>query len=160
MIGRPEAARNGKSVMRRIGVMNSGALAARALPDAECLQLLRQARFGRIVYSRHALPAIRPVNHFMDDEMIVVGTGVGVGIPAYQQVVAYEADCLDQETQQGWCVIVTGTAEQVTDPAELARYHELLDPQLPGGRDKILCIHPEVITGVEYLAPDDGAIRP
>lgn len=151
MIHGSGSASNGKSVVRGIGVQEPDVLAARALPDVECLQLLAQVRFGRIVYSRYELPAIRPVNHLIDNEMIIVGTGVGVGIPPYQQVVAYEADTLDPQTQQGWCVIVTGTAEQVTDADHLAHYHELLYPRLPGGQEKILCIHPEVITGVEYL---------
>ncbi|GAB0104169.1 pyridoxamine 5'-phosphate oxidase family protein [Nocardia sp. JMUB6875] len=155
MIYKPEPESNSNLMVRRSGVREPEPLEARALPDAECLRLLAQARFGRIAYSRYALPAIRPVNHLIDEEMIIVGTGAGVGIPQYQQVVAYEADSLDPDSQQGWCVIVTGTAEQITDPNQLAHYHQLLQPRLPGGQEKVLCIHPEVITGVEYLpAPD------
>jgi hypothetical protein len=159
MIGRPEPSPNGRPVVRRIGVAEPDALAARALPDAECLRLLTQVRFGRIVYSRYASPTIRPVNHVVDEEMIVVGPGLGVGIPPYQQVVTYEADTLDPDTQQGWCVIVTGTAEPVTDPDESARYHQLLHFRLPGGQENILCIRPEVITGIEYLDPTDQGVE-
>ncbi|MVU80638.1 hypothetical protein GPX89_25730 [Nocardia sp. ET3-3] len=89
----------------------------------------------------------------VDGEVIVVGTGVGVGIPPYQHVVAYEVDTLDLDTQQGRCVIVTGTAEPVTDPDELDRYRRSLHSRLPGGQEKILRIHPAAITGIEYLEP-------
>ncbi|MFI9504733.1 pyridoxamine 5'-phosphate oxidase family protein [Nocardia sp. NPDC052566] len=134
-------------------------LTAHALTDVECIVLLARVRFGRIVFSRYALPAIRPVNHVVDGEAIVVATGAGLGVPPYRQVVAYEADCLDHDTQQGWCVIVTGVAEPVTDPFDLARYRAALCSRLPGGQDRILRIHPDVITGIEYLDPADQPTR-
>ncbi|MVU80639.1 hypothetical protein GPX89_25735 [Nocardia sp. ET3-3] len=49
MSGSPEPASNGKSTARRIGVVEHDPLAARMLPDAECLRLLADVRFGRIV---------------------------------------------------------------------------------------------------------------
>ncbi|MFG1793006.1 pyridoxamine 5'-phosphate oxidase family protein [Nocardia sp. NPDC049149] len=125
-------------------------LTSHPLSDAECLLLLAKVRFGRIVYARHALPTIRPVNHLIEDEMIVVASGSGIGIPPYQQVVTYEADTLHPDTQLGWFIIVTGTAEPITDPSDLSRYQAMLRPRLPGSQDRILRIHPEIITGIQY----------
>ncbi|MCM6777613.1 pyridoxamine 5'-phosphate oxidase family protein [Nocardia sp. CDC159] len=127
---------------------------SRDLSTAEALQLLTEARFGRIVYSRYALPTIRPVNHIVDGETIVVHAHRGSSLTTDRQVVAFEADTIDERTHRGWCVIVTGTAEPITDPQELARYRTLLRPWLPGPRDHMVRIQPDIITGIEYLDPD------
>ncbi|MGR7001661.1 pyridoxamine 5'-phosphate oxidase family protein [Yinghuangia aomiensis] len=101
----------------------------------EALALLARAGFGRIVFSHHALPAIRPVNHILDGGSIVVRTHEGAALNALVRgagdqgvVVAYEADEIDPGTRTGWSVIATGYATAVTDPAELDRYRVLLRP--------------------------------
>jgi hypothetical protein len=38
------------------------------LSRAECLRLVRQVPFGRIVYTRQALPAVELVNFTLDDQ--------------------------------------------------------------------------------------------
>ncbi|GAB2687764.1 pyridoxamine 5'-phosphate oxidase family protein [Nocardia thraciensis] len=130
-----------------------GTHGSRELSTAQSLRLLASVRFGRVVFSRYALPTIRPVNHFMDDDTIVIHANPGIGLTTDRQVVAYEADTIDHDTLLGWCVIVTGTAEEVDDPAEIARCRELLPATLPGSRDRIIRIYPEIVTGVEYLEP-------
>ncbi|WP_306364211.1 pyridoxamine 5'-phosphate oxidase family protein [Nocardia sp. CC227C] len=131
---------------------DAGSLTARPLSEAACLRLLAGVGFGRIVYTRYGLPAIRPVDHIVDDRAIIAATDA-VTFPPYRQVVAYEADTLDRHTQRGWCVIVTGTAEPVTEGNDLARYRAALRPRLTGGPHRIVRIRPEVVTGVEYVAP-------
>ncbi|MBB5918657.1 nitroimidazol reductase NimA-like FMN-containing flavoprotein (pyridoxamine 5'-phosphate oxidase superfamily) [Nocardia transvalensis] len=127
----------------------------RDLTTAESLRLLSRVRFGRIVFARYALPTIRPVNHIVDDEAIVIHANRGAAMSPDRQVVAYEADTIDEHTHRGWCVIVTGTAEVVTDPGEVERYRGLLHPWLPGPRDHIVRIEPDIITGVEFVDPEE-----
>ncbi len=128
---------------------------SRDLTVAESLELLARVRFGRIVFSRYALPTIRPVNHIVDGETIVIHANRATTLSPERQVVAYEADVIDEQTRRGWCVIVTGTAELVEDPDEVERYRELLRPWLPGPRDHVVRIFPDMVTGVEFIDPDD-----
>ncbi|MBF6327210.1 pyridoxamine 5'-phosphate oxidase family protein [Nocardia transvalensis] len=124
----------------------------RELTNGDSLRLLGSVRFGRLVFARHALPTIRPVNHIVDGEEVIIHANLGiVPLHADRQVVSYEADTIDHHTQLGWCVILTGTAEAVTDPEEIARYERLIDPWLPGARHRIVRIHPDIVTGIELV---------
>lgn len=51
----------------------------------EALRLLGTVGLGRIVFTRHALPAVRPVNHLLDDGDIIVRVqdGLDTGGPAH-----------------------------------------------------------------------------
>lgn len=73
------------------------------LTDAESWQLLRSVSLGRIVFTWHAMPAIRPVNHLVEDEAIIIRSHLGSAIVARTTaddgaVVCYEADELDPVT--------------------------------------------------------------
>lgn len=75
------------------------------LDSAEALRLLGSVSLGRIVFTRHALPAVRPVNHILDDGHIVIRTHEGAALTSYARrncgpgvVVAYEADAIDPDT--------------------------------------------------------------
>ncbi|WP_282692503.1 pyridoxamine 5'-phosphate oxidase family protein [Streptomyces sp. CC208A] len=125
------------------------------LDRAEALRLLGTVSLGRIVFTQQALPAIRPVNHLMDGEDVVVrlhdgATLASVVTPAHTSgvVVAYEADVIDPETHVGWSVVVTGYAYRVTDEGELARFTGLLRPWVehPSVNDA-LRIRPDLVTG-------------
>ncbi|WP_424886919.1 pyridoxamine 5'-phosphate oxidase family protein [Streptomyces sp. XH2] len=127
----------------------------------EALRLLGSVSFGRVVFTRRALPAIRPVNHVMDGEDIVIRTHEAAALVSYTQeadlgvVVAYEADVIDPVTHLGWSVVVTGYARVVTDPADLARYRAALRPWVDRTMDFTVRIHPEEITAMR-LVPCDG----
>ncbi|MGW2995764.1 pyridoxamine 5'-phosphate oxidase family protein [Streptomyces sp. NPDC001193] len=78
----------------------------RELDRAEALRLLSTVSLGRIVFTQHALPAVRPVNHLVEGEDIVVrihGGGALASLAAPAEVsgvvVAYEADVIDPVTQ-------------------------------------------------------------
>ncbi|MFE3938030.1 pyridoxamine 5'-phosphate oxidase family protein, partial [Streptomyces goshikiensis] len=52
-----------------------GMTAARHMRDldrSEALRLLSTVSLGRIVFTRHALPAVRPVNHLVVGEDVIV----------------------------------------------------------------------------------------
>ncbi|MGW2997292.1 pyridoxamine 5'-phosphate oxidase family protein [Streptomyces sp. NPDC001193] len=120
----------------------------------EALQLLGTAELGRIVYTRHALPAVRPVNHLLDAGDIIVRVQDGstlAALLATQQgagvVVAYEADAIDPGARLGWSVVATGYATAVTDPDEIERYVRLLEPWAAGGASGAIRIRPDLVTG-------------
>lgn len=118
------------------------------LTREESLSRLAGVSFGRIVFTRHALPAIRPVNHLVDDGAIILRTHLGAAILAsVGTVVAYEADEIDPVEHTGWSVIVTGVATRVRDAAEAARYEGLLRPWMDGALNEIIRIRPEIVTG-------------
>ncbi len=129
------------------------------LERAEALRLLGAAPFGRIVFTVRALPAIRPVNHLLVDDTVVIRTHDGAALTAAALggddigvVVAYEADAIDPVTRLGWSVVVTGFARPVTDPARLARYRALLSPWVTASMDHLVAIQPDLVTGYRLAA--------
>jgi uncharacterized protein len=97
------------------------------LSDAECLRLVASVPVGRIVYTRRAMPAVEPVNFALEQGHIVIRTHPGGKLAAAigHAVVAFQADKLDFATHTGWSVTIVGTAQEVTDPAEIARLEDI-----------------------------------
>ncbi|WP_078959346.1 pyridoxamine 5'-phosphate oxidase family protein [Streptomyces erythrochromogenes] len=131
----------------------------RELDRAEALGLLATVSLGRIVFTRHALPAVRPVNHFVDGEDIIVriheGGALGsLASPAEAPgvVVAYEADVIDPDTHLGWSVVVTGYARPVADADDADRYADLLRPWVGPPTTGALRIRPDLVTGFRLEA--------
>ncbi|MFD5328384.1 pyridoxamine 5'-phosphate oxidase family protein [Streptomyces sp. NPDC127092] len=126
----------------------------------EALRLLGTVSLGRIVFTQQALPAVRPVNHLMDGEDIIVRLHDGATLAslvapadATGVVVAYEADAIDPETHIGWSVVVTGFARRVTDERELADFASRLRPWVDHPvMNAALRIRPDLVTGLQ-LAP-------
>lgn len=120
----------------------------------EALRLLGTVGLGRIVFTHHALPAVRPVNHVLDAGDIIVrvqdrstltallATRQGSGV-----VVAYEADDIDPVEHLGWSVVATGYATAVTDPDEIDRYVRLLRRWAAGSASGAIRIRPDLVTG-------------
>ncbi|MFC5905881.1 pyridoxamine 5'-phosphate oxidase family protein [Streptacidiphilus monticola] len=120
------------------------------LSREEAWRLLGSVSYGRVVFSHRALPAIRPVNHLVDDGCVVIRTHRGAALlgPAQDRaVVAYEADALDPVARSGWSVVVTGVATLVTDPEELRRYQEALQPWMGGEMEHVVRIRADLVTG-------------
>ncbi|MBB5916689.1 hypothetical protein BJY24_005601 [Nocardia transvalensis] len=134
------------------------AIATRHLTTVEALALLGSVHFGRVVYSRYALPTIRPVNHIVTDGTIVIATGLAPTLTCDRQVVAYEADTIDHISHTGWCVIVTGAAAGITDPGGLVD-HRLPAQVLPGPRGHLMRIEPDIVTGVGYIDSRNGILQ-
>jgi nitroimidazol reductase NimA-like FMN-containing flavoprotein (pyridoxamine 5'-phosphate oxidase superfamily) len=122
------------------------------LDRSQALRLLGSVALGRIVFTRHAMPAIRPVNHVLDAGHIIIRSHSGAAVVSEADtdcgvVVAYEADDIDPVTHLGWSVVVTGTAYLVTDAGEKGRYQQLLTPWLDGEMDQVIRIRPAIVTG-------------
>jgi nitroimidazol reductase NimA-like FMN-containing flavoprotein (pyridoxamine 5'-phosphate oxidase superfamily) len=126
------------------------------LERAEALRLVAGAPFGRVAFTRDALPAIRPVNHLVDGEAIIVRTRVTSRLTSAVHgnapvVVAYAVDDIDPVRRTGWSVMVTGFARTVTDPERVARYERLLRPWVGRVMDTVLAIEPEIVAGIRLL---------
>ncbi|MFI1280885.1 pyridoxamine 5'-phosphate oxidase family protein [Streptomyces sp. NPDC020858] len=138
----------------------------RELDRAEALRLLTTVSLGRIVFTQHALPAVRPVNHLVEGGDIIVrihddGALASLVAPADVPgvVVAYEADAIDPDTHLGWSVVATGYASLVADADEVDRYAELLCPWVALPMTGALRIRPDLVTGFR-LEAEAEAPRP
>ena len=122
------------------------------LTTAESWRLLASTSLGRIVFTLHAMPAIRPVNHLIDNETVIIRSHLGAAIAGRTAgdgaVVCYEADNIDPVRHTGWSVIVTGMARLVRDPIAIARYEQHLQPWADGQMDHVIAIRPHLITGL------------
>jgi Pyridoxamine 5'-phosphate oxidase len=127
-----------------------------ALPRAESMRLLSTVSLGRLVFTHLALPAIRPVNHAVRGDQLIIraylGTAINAAVGDRGTVVAYEADLIDPDTHLGWSVIIVGLATRLTDPAEADRYRELLQPWVVDGRDEIITIQADMVDGFRLVA--------
>nr|WP_234443733.1 pyridoxamine 5'-phosphate oxidase family protein [Streptomyces sp. NRRL B-24484] len=122
------------------------------LGRSECLKLLASVPLGRIVFTKDALPAIRPVNHIVADDAVIIRTHDSAALTTAiagtgGTVVAYEADAIDPDTHLGWSVVVTGYARPVTDPDDLRRYEQLLHPWVDTPMTRTVRIKAELVTG-------------
>ncbi|MEC4570170.1 pyridoxamine 5'-phosphate oxidase family protein [Streptomyces virginiae] len=126
----------------------------RELDRSEALGLLASVSLGRIVFTEHALPAVRPVNHLVDGDDIVIrihevgalaALAAPVGGPGV--VVAYEADAIDPDTHLGWSVVVTGYARSGCRAEDDERYAALLHPGAGPPRTCTVRIRPDLVTG-------------
>jgi len=124
----------------------------RDLTADEALRRLGGVPVGRIVFTTHALPAIRPVNHLVLDGDVILRCHAGAALlRAVGQVVAYEADEIDIDSRIGWSVIATGIAREGKDAAETAHIEHLLEPWLSRDMTRVVRIHPELVTGFELI---------
>lgn len=132
--------------------METSPLQLTELTRARSMRLLAGVPFGRVVFTHRALPAIRPVNHIVDGEDIVIRSHPGAAIvsatgDAAGVIVAYEADAIDPATRTGWSVVVTGSAHLIRDPAEAVRYESMLRPWVEGDMNELIRIHADLVTG-------------
>ncbi|MER8041631.1 pyridoxamine 5'-phosphate oxidase family protein [Streptomyces sp. NPDC094032] len=141
--------------------MSAGARRTLRLDTAEALRLVASVPLGRIVFTRRALPTVRPVNHLVDGGDIIVRTHHDAALALMARVggtdgvvVAYETDVIDVEAGLGWSVVVTGFCRLVTDPAEVARYRAAIRPWTDRHLDQVVRIRPDLVTGVRQVAAE------
>src|SRR6516225_4056707 len=89
------------------------------IPQEECWELLASASVGRVALSIHALPAILPVQYYLDGRKLAVCLGHRE-LPerSLNAVVAFAADAIDPIGRSGWSVQVQGRS-LVPGPFEL-----------------------------------------
>lgn len=125
------------------------------LTEAESWELLAGASLGRIVFTERAMPAIRPVNHLVDDRTIIIRSHLGSALTSRASgggtVVCYEADDLDAVRHTGWSVVATGMASLVTDPDAVEHYERVLHPWVDGQMNYVIAVRPQIITGIRLM---------
>jgi hypothetical protein len=132
-----------------LGLAQNG---AQRIGADEAMRLLASVSYGRVVFTLKTLPAIRPVNHLVDEGRIVTRTRLTSSISTAAQsrdgvVVAYEADSIDPQARAGWSVVVTGRARTLMDPDQVLGYEQLLHPWV-NHADTAIAIEPEIIAGL------------
>jgi nitroimidazol reductase NimA-like FMN-containing flavoprotein (pyridoxamine 5'-phosphate oxidase superfamily) len=127
------------------------------LSHAQAMRLLASVDYGRVVFTQKALPAVRPVNHVVDEGRIIIRTRLTTAISTVVAsadggvVVAYEADDFDSQGQSGWSVVATGWAHRVNDPGQVSRYERVLHAWV-NHADTVLAIEPHIVTGFHIIA--------
>jgi len=115
----------------------------------DCMRLVSASTLGRLGVVVDCQPLVFPVNFTLDDSAVVFRTEEGTKLYAARHgPVAFECDGIDAMYHTGWSVILTGPAEEVRQPAEVARLERLpLGPWCPGRKPVWLRIRPHTITG-------------
>jgi nitroimidazol reductase NimA-like FMN-containing flavoprotein (pyridoxamine 5'-phosphate oxidase superfamily) len=127
------------------------------LSQAEAMRLLASVDYGRVVFTLNALPAIRPVNHLVDEGRIIIRTRLTAAISRLATsadsgvVVAYEADDFHSQSHAGWSVVAAGRAHRVNDPDQVSRYERLLHPWV-NQADTVLAIDLHMVAGLRVIA--------
>jgi nitroimidazol reductase NimA-like FMN-containing flavoprotein (pyridoxamine 5'-phosphate oxidase superfamily) len=127
----------------------------RELDRQECLRLLERTPIGRVVHTRHALPAVLPVNFCLDiDSAVLMRTSADSELAAAVDgvVIAFEADEVDAAAHSGWSVVVTGRATVVTDPVENGRLARSGPRSWVASPEEVFIrIEPELVTGRQLV---------
>lgn len=124
------------------------------LSREESLALLGTASAGRIVYTRHALPAMRLVRFVLDGNDVLIKLSQQL-LPAVEgHVVAFEADGIDRAGQEVWSVVVTGRAEVATQPRPLDNLIASTEARPPSTESTCLVrIRTDIVSGQRALPP-------
>ena len=98
------------------------------LDRQSCLERLSSAAIGRVAWTTPSgIVAVLPVNFILDGQAVVFSTGPGDKLTAIRhgRPLSFEVDDVEQATETGWSVLVTGTAEVVEDPHQIHRIEQL-----------------------------------
>jgi nitroimidazol reductase NimA-like FMN-containing flavoprotein (pyridoxamine 5'-phosphate oxidase superfamily) len=129
------------------------------LSRSECEKLLAEHSVGRVALNAPAGPQILPVTYGYYAKTVVFRTspyGVLSSLERHARV-AFEIDEIDEERLSGWSVLVTGSAERVTQEYTLSTlWKQGPVPWASGTRNLFIAITPESITGrkVQALSAD------
>ena len=120
------------------------------LSAAECYDLLSPGGVGRVAFTTSDGPVVLPVNYAMSGQTVIFRTAPDTLLAGYLNGLAgFEVDRLDEVLRQGWSVLVTGRAVQVTSEAEVRHLEQYagVRPWAGGPRDVYVRIIPRKITG-------------
>lgn len=92
-----------------------------------CLRRLASVPVGRVGFYADGELVVLPVNHVVEGQDVIFRTARGSKLSAAegQNLVVFEADDYDQQTQSGWSVLVNGRAEVVYEETEIQRLSHL-----------------------------------
>jgi nitroimidazol reductase NimA-like FMN-containing flavoprotein (pyridoxamine 5'-phosphate oxidase superfamily) len=128
------------------------------LDRGECLRLLAATSLGRLAVNVEGWPpVIRPVNYVFDQssQSVVFRSARGSKLTALllSTEAAFEIDGIEPDAHSGWSVIVIGTAEEITQAAEVHRLEQLgVRPLAPGDKPHWIRIRATVVSGRRIAA--------
>jgi nitroimidazol reductase NimA-like FMN-containing flavoprotein (pyridoxamine 5'-phosphate oxidase superfamily) len=125
----------------------------RPLTYDECLRRLDAGGVGRVAITRHAMPAVLPVNFVRRESCIVFRTDPD-GMLAHgcdSKVVAFEIDGIDVSGRAGWSVLVVGTASLLTGGAAADAAGCGLSSAVTAGHDQFVAITIGQVSGPEVV---------
>lgn len=119
---------------------------------AEALRLLAAKQVGRMAFVSDGRPMILPMNFTLTEDRIVFRTFAhGSLARAVDTPVAFEVDDIDDFLEAGWSVVVSGTAELLSE-AELARLSDHApDPWAEGPRTLFISIPIDQVSGRQLI---------
>lgn len=127
------------------------------LSEAECLDKLGDQHTGRVGWTFAGAQQILPVTYTMHTGRVVFRTSPYGPLSqlANRTNVAFEIDAVDEQSGEGWSVLVQGFAQGITPPNELVELWASPDlvPWAPGLRNLFVAISPRAITGRAVRAP-------
>ena len=125
------------------------------ISEEQCWALLATASVGRIALSVRALPAILPVQYYLDGRRLMTCLGHHQ-IPKRSledAVVAFAADAIDPASQSGWAVQVLGRSTMPGKHGATAECSHL-------GTGQLVNIDAETISGhAVHLCPVIDTLR-
>jgi nitroimidazol reductase NimA-like FMN-containing flavoprotein (pyridoxamine 5'-phosphate oxidase superfamily) len=118
------------------------------LAEAECWELLRSHRVGRVAYDDGTGPHILPFNYQVTDQLTIrfrTTPHSTLGMRVKDRRVAFEVDEIDEERHTGWSVLVRGRASL----AEIDLHPTSKGPAAwpRGARPLVVEIEPEAVSG-------------
>lgn len=120
------------------------------IPRDECVRLLGTTAIGRIGVVVAGRPLVLPVNYVAHGDHVIFRTDAGTKFDAAVrgEFVAFEIDDVEPTYHEGWSIVVTGVAEEITDEAELEWARKLpLRPWAGGTKAHFVRIVPVTISG-------------
>ncbi|GAB1821693.1 pyridoxamine 5'-phosphate oxidase family protein [Herbidospora sp. RD11066] len=133
---------------------DTGASTLEELTEKECLQLVSPGGIGRVAFGGTAGPTVFPVNYRMVDGQVVFRIRKGgtmekslqSGIDDLEVKIAFEIDHVEEESRDGWSVLIQGPAHHVSE-SELRSASEDVDSWAGDDRDHYVRIAPQRVTG-------------
>ncbi len=119
------------------------------LDAGECRRLVGTRGVGRVVFNEGRGPVALPVNYAIHvNDVVFRTTRQSTLSSVVGQAAGFQVDRIDDDLSQGWSVLFTGEASEVTDQSELEQLQGLPpEPWADGVRDVYIRITPTAITG-------------
>ncbi|WP_235214853.1 pyridoxamine 5'-phosphate oxidase family protein [Rhodococcus opacus] len=113
------------------------------------MDLLRSVPTGRLVYTKDALPAVRPVTFAAPGGEIVIPTGDNPRFDRFDgTVLAFEAGAIESSTRTGWTVLALGRSRLLSGTDGLDGFNDPARAPWDGAPgDCYLVIDIESLTG-------------
>ena len=120
-----------------------------SLTEDECRTLLATRSFGRVGVTSGGLPVIFPVRYLFAENAITFRTGSGTKLRAAESgdVLAFQVDAYDTDTNEGWSVLVLGRATVLTTEHEDDDLPTLDATRAGERRNHYVRLHCELLTG-------------